>query len=87
VSDTAAPIKEPLNNSSRKRRTDSSAPRAIITWAAFSYSRELIEIADEGVANVWVSIAYPGDRIEEMVAALLRSLSLEIERREPGALC
>lgn len=50
------------------------------------YSREPIEIADESVANVRVSVTYPSDRIEEMVSALSRSLSLEVERRETGGI-
>jgi transmembrane sensor len=50
------------------------------------YSREPIEIADEGVANVRVSVTYPSDRIEEMVSALSRSLSLKVERREAGGI-
>jgi len=50
------------------------------------YSREPIVIADEGVANVRVSVTYPSDRIEEMVAALSRSLSLEIEHPASGGI-
>ena len=60
------------------------APLKDIIADANRYSREPIEIADEGVANVRVSVTYPSDRIEEMVAALSRSLSLEIERRGIG---
>jgi transmembrane sensor len=48
------------------------------------YSREPIVIADEGVANERVSVTYPSGRIEEMVAALSRSLSLEIEHPASG---
>jgi transmembrane sensor len=50
------------------------------------YSREPIVIADEGMANVRVSVTYPSDRIEEMVAALSRSLSLEIEHPASGGI-
>jgi transmembrane sensor len=50
------------------------------------YSREPIVIADDSVANVRVSVTYPSDRIEEMVAALSRSLSLEIERPASGGI-
>ena len=50
------------------------------------YSREPIVIADEGVANVRVSVTYPSDRIEEMVAALSRSLSLEIDHPASGGI-
>jgi transmembrane sensor len=50
------------------------------------YSREPIAIADEGVANVRVSVTYPSDRIEEMVSALSRSLSLEIEHPASGGI-
>ena len=50
------------------------------------YSREPIEIADERVANVRVSVTCPSDRIDETVAALARSLSLKVERREAGGI-
>jgi transmembrane sensor len=50
------------------------------------YSREPIVIADEGVANLRVSVTYPSDRIEEMVAALSRSLPLEIEHPASGGI-
>ena len=50
------------------------------------YSRAPIEIADEGVANVRVSVTYPSDRIEEMVSVLSRSLSLKVERNEAGGI-
>ena len=50
------------------------------------YSRLPIEIADEGVANVRVSVTYPSDRIEDMVSVLSRSLSLKVERREAGGI-
>lgn len=48
------------------------------------YSREPIVIADADVANARVSITYPSDRIEAMVAALSQSLSLQIERPASG---
>ena len=50
------------------------------------YSREPIEIADERVANVRVSVVCPSNRIDEMVSALSRSLSLKVERREGGGI-
>jgi transmembrane sensor len=62
------------------------APLKDIVADANRYSREPIEIADDGVANIRVSVTYPSDRIEEMVSALSRSLSLDIERRESGGI-
>lgn len=62
------------------------APLKDIIADANRYSREPIEIADERVANIRVSVTYPSDRIEAMVSALARSLSLEVERREGGAI-
>jgi transmembrane sensor len=50
------------------------------------YSRVPIEIADEGIANVRVSVTYPSDRVEDMVSVLSRSLSLKVERREAGGM-
>jgi transmembrane sensor len=50
------------------------------------YSREPIEIADERVANIRISVTCPSDRIDETVAALARSLSLKVERREAGGI-
>jgi len=48
------------------------------------YSREPITIAGEDVGNLRVSVTYPSDRIGEMLTALSRSLSLDVERRESG---
>ena len=62
------------------------APLRDIIADANRYSREPIEIGDDGVANVRVSVTYPSDRIEEMVSALSRSLSLKVERREAGGI-
>jgi transmembrane sensor len=62
------------------------APLKDIVADANRYSREPIKIADEGVANIRVSVTYPSDRIEEMVAALSRSLSLEIEHPVSGGI-
>ena len=62
------------------------APLKDIIADANRYSREPIEIADDGVANVRVSVTYPSDRIEEMVSALSRSLSLKVERGEAGGI-
>lgn len=50
------------------------------------YSEEPIEIGDESVANIRVSVTYPSDRIEAMVSALAHSLSLQMERREGGGI-
>ena len=50
------------------------------------YSREPIEIADERVANIRVSVTCPSDRIDETVSVLARSLSLKVERREAGGI-
>jgi transmembrane sensor len=50
------------------------------------YSSAPIEIADEDVANVRVSVTYPSDRVEDMVSVLSRSLSLKVERREAGGI-
>ena len=50
------------------------------------YSRMPIELADERVANVRVSVTYPSDRVEEMVSVLSRSLSLKVERRAAGGI-
>ncbi len=61
------------------------APLKEIIADANRYSREPIEVA-EGVANIRVSVTYPSDRIEEMVSALSRSLSLEVERRGAGGI-
>jgi transmembrane sensor len=62
------------------------APLKDIIADANRYSREPIAIADERAANVRVSVTYPSDRIEEMVAALSRSLSLEIEHPVSGGI-
>ena len=50
------------------------------------YSREPIEIADERLANIRISVTCPSDRIDETVSALARSLSLKVERREAGGI-
>ena len=50
------------------------------------YSRQPIEIADERVANIRISVTCPSDRIDETVSALARSLSLKVERREAGGI-
>ncbi len=50
------------------------------------YSREPIEIADEPVGNIRISVTCPSDRIDETVAALARSLSLKVERHEAGGI-
>jgi transmembrane sensor len=62
------------------------APLKDIIADANRYSRVPISIADESVENVRVSVTYPSDRIEEMVSALSRSLSLDIEHRESGSI-
>lgn len=48
------------------------------------YSNEPIRIADSRIANVRISVTCPSDRIDEMVSALSRSLSLKVERRSDG---
>ena len=60
------------------------APLKEIVADANRYSREPIIIAGEDVANLRVSVTYPSDRIGEMLTALSRSLSLDVERRESG---
>jgi transmembrane sensor len=50
------------------------------------YSREPIEIADERVGNIRISVTCPSDRIDETVTALSRSLSLKVERKEVGGI-
>ena len=50
------------------------------------YSRQPIEIADERVANIRISVTCPSDRIDETVSALARSLSLKVEQREAGGI-
>jgi transmembrane sensor len=60
------------------------APLKEIVADANRYSREPITIAGEDVANLRVSVTYPSDRIGEMLTALSRSLSLDVERRESG---
>lgn len=62
------------------------APLKDIVADANRYSREPIRIADERVANIRVSVTYPSDRTEEMVAVLSRSLSLEIEHPASGGI-
>ena len=62
------------------------APLKDIVADANRYSREPIKIADEGVANMRVSVTYPSDQTEEMVAVLARSLSLEIEHPASGGI-
>lgn len=48
------------------------------------YSHEPIKIADDRIANVRISVTCPSDKIDEMVSALSRSLSLKVERRSDG---
>lgn len=62
------------------------APLKDIVADANRYSREPIRIADESVANIRVSVTYPSDRTEEMLAALSLSLSLEIEHPASGGI-
>lgn len=61
-----------------------NAPLKDIIADANRYSREPIEIADERVANMRVSVTYPSDQVEQMVSALAHGLSLEVERRKGG---
>jgi transmembrane sensor len=60
------------------------APLKEIVADANRYSREPITIAGEDVANLRVSVTYPSDRIGEMLTALSRSLSLDVQRRDSG---
>jgi transmembrane sensor len=60
------------------------APLKDVIADANRYSREPIAIIGEGAANLRVSVTYPSDRIGEMLTALSRSLSLDIERRDSG---
>lgn len=62
------------------------APLKDIIADANRYSRQPIEIDDPRVANMRVSVTYPSDQIDQMVSALAHSLSLEVERREGGAI-
>ena len=62
------------------------APLKDVIADANRYSREPIEIADERVANIRVSVTYPSDRIDAMVTALAHSLSLQVERSEEGGI-
>jgi transmembrane sensor len=60
------------------------APLKDVIADANRYSREPIAVIGEDVANLRVSVTYPSDRIGEMLTALSRSLSLDIERRDSG---
>jgi transmembrane sensor len=62
------------------------APLKDIVADANRYSHAPIKLADERVANIRVSVTYPSDRVEEMVTALSRSLSLEIDHPASGGI-
>ncbi len=48
------------------------------------YSRESIAIEGEPLAELRVSVTYPSGKVDEMLAALARSMSLNIEHRGPN---
>jgi transmembrane sensor len=62
------------------------APLREIIADANRYSRERIEITDDNIADLRVSLTYPSDRIDQMLAALSRSLHLEIEHSSSGGI-
>jgi transmembrane sensor len=62
------------------------APLKDIVADANRYSHAPIKLADAGIANIRVSVTYPSDKVEEMVTALSRSLSLEIEHPVSGGI-
>jgi len=60
------------------------APLREVVADANRYSQESIAIGDERIADLRVSVTYPSNRIEEMLSALSRSLSIDIERPAAG---
>jgi len=62
------------------------APLREIVADANRYSREPIAITDDKIADLRVSVTYPSERIDQMLAALSRSLHLEIEHRSSGGI-
>jgi transmembrane sensor len=60
------------------------APLREVVADANRYSQESIAIGDERIAELKVSVTYPSNRIEEMLSALSRSLSIDIERPAAG---
>jgi transmembrane sensor len=60
------------------------APLREVVADANRYSHESIVIGDERVADLRVSVTYPSNRVDEMLSALSRSLSIEIGRPAPG---
>jgi transmembrane sensor len=62
------------------------APLREVVADANRYSNESIAIGDERTANLRVSVTYPSNRIGEMLSALSRSLSIDIERPAAGGI-
>jgi len=62
------------------------APLREIIADANRYSRDRIAITDGRIADLRVSLTYPSDRIDQMLAALSRSLHLEIEHPSSGGI-
>jgi transmembrane sensor len=60
------------------------APLREVVADANRYSQESIAIGDERIADLRVSVTYPSNRIEEMLSALSRCLSIDIERPAAG---
>jgi transmembrane sensor len=60
------------------------APLRDVIADANRYSQARILLSGEELANVRVSVTYPSNRIEEMIVALSRSLSLTIEPASSG---
>jgi len=62
------------------------APLKDVIADANRYTREPIEIAGGRIANIRVSVTYPSNQVEQMVPALARALSLDLEYKESGGL-
>lgn len=62
------------------------APLREVVADANRYSHESIAIGDERIADLRVSVTYPSNRIEEMLSALSRSLSINIEHPAAGGI-
>ncbi len=59
------------------------APLREVVADANRYSRERIAIADAQIAELRVSVTYPVGRIDDMLAALEKSLPLQVDRAAP----
>jgi transmembrane sensor len=62
------------------------APLREVVADANRYSPAPITIGDERTADLRVSVTYPSNRIDEMLSALSRSLSIDIERPAAGGI-